>query len=164
MQRNDSNFCSDCFTKPIDSTNVELPNEAGIESLIAEYVQLHSDEKRISERLDEIKDLLKTVAAAKQRVAGAVVLRAGDAAVKCSYKVTVKYNTDKVAALESALDETTFAALFDRKVSYAPVKGKIEEVTNSTDEATAALRDSLNAATERTEIASITVVPAPKKK
>ena len=163
--RDDKSFCLDCFDKPAGSAAAAaLPDESGIEALIAEYVQLHAEEKRIGERLDEIKEALKTIAAAKDRVAGAVVLRAGEAAVRCSYKVTVKYNQEKIAALENLLNAEEFASLFERKVNYAPVKAKVEEILNSTDDAQAALRDAISEAAERSETASLTVVMPPKKK
>ena len=100
----------------------------------------------------------------KERVAGAVVLRAGEDAVRCSYKVTVKYNQEKIAALENLLNAEEFASLFERKVNYAPIKAKVEEILNSTDSAQTALRDALNEAAERSETASLAVVMPPKKK
>ncbi len=163
--RDDKTFCPDCFAKPAAQVAATpLPDESGIEALIGEYVQLHAEEKRIGERLDEIKEALKTIAAAKERVAGAVVLRAGADAVRCSYKVTVKYNQEKIAALESLLNAEEFASLFERKVNYAPVKARVEEILNSTDSAQAALRDAINEAAERSETASLAVVIPPKKK
>lgn len=161
--RADSFYCPECFSKPADGAPSELPDEAIIESLIAEYVALHAEEKRIGERMDSIKEQLKAVSAMKERVANSVVLRAGETAVKCSYKVGFKLAPERVAELERILDEAQFASLIERKISFSPIKEKIEEFLKGTDENGAVIRDILQSAIERTETASLTVV-SPKKK
>jgi hypothetical protein len=162
MTRDGAFYCAGCYAKQPASRGGATVDETVIESLVAEYVQLHAEEKRLSERMNEIKEAIKAFADTKQRASNAVVLRAGDAAVKCSYKVVVKYDQEKLAALESLLGESAFATLFERRVSYAPVKDKIEEIIRSTDEANAPLREALERAAERVEVASITVVPKRK--
>jgi coenzyme F420-reducing hydrogenase delta subunit len=161
--RGDSVLCPECFAKPYGDELAELPDEATLESLIAEYVALHAEEKRVSERLGQIKEQLKTVALMKERVAGTVVLRAGDSAVKCSYKVGLKLNPERAEELERILDEDQFASLVERKISFSPIKEKIEEFLKGTDEEGASVRELLQAALERTETASLTVIP-PKKR
>ncbi|MDQ3816792.1 MAG: hypothetical protein M3362_03745 [Acidobacteriota bacterium] len=161
--RTDSVYCPECFIKPPDDVLSELPDEATLESLIAEYVALHAEEKRVSERLGQIKEQLKAVALMKERVANAVVLRAGDSAVKCSYKVGLKLNSERAEELERILDEEQFASLIERKISFSPIKEKIEEFLNGTDEESAGVRELLHAALEKTETASLTVVTAKKK-
>lgn len=161
--RADSVYCPECFVKPPDDALLELPDEASLESLIAEYVALHTEEKRVSERLGQIKEQLKAVALMKERVANAVVLRAGDSAVKCSYKVGLKLNSERAEELERILEEERFSSLIERKISFSPVKEKIEEFLKETDDESASLRELLRAALERTETASLTVV-TPKKK
>jgi regulator of replication initiation timing len=161
--RNESVYCPECFAKPSDDSLSELPDEAMLESLIAEYVALHAEEKHISERLGEIKEKLKAVALMKERVANAVVLRAGDSAVKCSYKVGLKLNPERTGELERVLDEDQFASLIERKISFSPIKEKIEEFLKGTDEESARVRELLQVAIERTETASLLVVPSKKK-
>lgn len=161
--RADSVYCPECFSKPADGSPSEFPDEATIESLIAEYVALHAEEKKIGERMDSIKEQLKAVSAMKERVANSVVLRAGETAVKCSYKVGFKLAPERVAELERILDEKQFASLIERKINFSPIKEKIEEFLKGTDENGAVVRDILQSAIERTETASLTVIP-PKKK
>jgi hypothetical protein len=161
--RADSVYCPECFIKPFGDALSELPDETTLESLIAEYVALHAEEKRVSERLGQIKEQLKAVALMKERVANAVVLRAGDTAVKCSYKVGLKLNPERVGELERILDEGQFATLIERKISFSPIKEKIEEFLKGTDEESADVRELLHAVLERTETASLTVV-TPKKR
>jgi hypothetical protein len=161
--RADSVYCPECFAKPSDNALSELPDQATLESLIAEYVTLRAEERRVSERLGQIKEQLKVVALMKERVANAVVLRAGDSAVKCSYKVGLKLSPDRAEELERILDEGQFASLIERKISFSPIKEKIEEFLKETDDESTSARELLHAALERTETASLTVV-TPKKK
>jgi hypothetical protein len=161
--RGASLFCPPCFVKPSEGTLSDLPDEAMLETLIAEYVALHAEEKRIGERLGEIKEKIKAVALMKERVANAVVLRAGDSAVKCSYKAGLKLKPEQVEELERVLDEDQFASLIERKISFSPIKEKIEEFLKGTDEESARVRELLQVAIERTEIVSLLVVPSKKK-
>src|SRR2546423_9231998 len=110
-------------------------------------------------RAAEIKERLKMAARARPRVSNAVVLRAeGGAGVRCSYTVKTSYDTEKLAAAEVLLDAAEFAALFERKVTFAAVKGQLEEFLSSTDEARASARDAVRSAEQRTEVATLTVV------
>jgi hypothetical protein len=97
-------------------------------------------------------------------VAGAVTLSGAEGAVKCSFKTNLKCIPEKVGALEGQLAPDEFAALFERKVSYSPVKDNLEKLLSS-DAATddnAGLRELILASVERTETPTLTVV-RPKK-
>src|SRR5256714_9223878 len=150
-------FCFECFGKSAEGD--AAPTDEEVAALVAEYVALHEELKRLDARAAEIKERLKMAARARPRVSNAVVLRAeGGAGVRCSYTVKTSYDTEKLAAAEVLLDAAEFAALFERKVTFAAVKGQLEEFLSSTDEARASARDAVRSAEQRTEVATLTVV------
>lgn len=154
--------CSDCAAHGAQPAAADAPGEAEVESLVTEYIGLHAEEKRIKDRLEEIKERLKVAAASRGRVAGAVTLSGAEGAVKCSFKTNLKCIPEKVSALEGQLEPDEFAALFERKVSYSPVKDNLEKLLSDDAGTDANLREQLLAAVERTETPTLTVV-RPKK-
>jgi hypothetical protein len=95
-------------------------------------------------------------------VAGAVTLRGEEGALKCSFKTSLKCIAEKVSALEGQLEPAEFAALFERRVSYSPVKDQLERFLSNDAGTDANLRELILAAVERTETPTLTVV-RPKK-
>ena len=158
----DAVYCSDCEAQALRAKAGDVPDESEIDGLVSEYIALHAEEKRVKDRLDEIKEQLKAAASIRQRVAGAVTLSGEDGAVKCSFKTNLKCIPEKVSALEGQLEPEKFAALFERKVSYSPVKDQLEKILSNEDGGDANLRESILAAVERTETPTLTVV-RPKK-
>lgn len=151
--------CAECEAGGAAAVSPEdVPDEATVETLVAEYVALHAEEKRVKDRLEAIKEQLKLAASVRQRVAGAVTLRGGGGAVKCGYKSALRCDDEKVAALEAALDAEQFETLFQRSVKYAPVKENLERLLSDTDRDQAELRELVSAAVERTEQSTLTVV------
>src|SRR5438309_11561824 len=69
-------------------------SEDALAALVAEFVRLHAEAKQLNDRLDAVKEQLKQHAASQPREANAVLLRAGEHAVKCGYSVRVSYNVD----------------------------------------------------------------------
>jgi hypothetical protein len=164
VRREAALYCLDCGARPAGVAPEDVPDESEVEALVAEYVALHAEESRVKKRLDEIKERLKVASSVRQRVAGAVTLRAGDAAVKCSFKASLRCDEEKVAELERALAAEQFESLFQRSVRYSPVKESLESLfADSSDEA-AELRRLVLPAVERTEQAVLTVVRAKKGK
>ncbi len=158
-ERDGSSYCAGCFHKAVETPGVTPPDEEELEALVIEYVSLHSEHKKISDRLDEIKERLKAAAALKQRIGGAVVLRAGEAVIRCSYTLKYKCDAEKVEALADALGQERFASLFERKVSFNPVKDNLEEfLTGASD----AMREAVLDAIEKTEVPML-IVPRRKK-
>jgi len=156
-------LCAECAAAALPFVAPEdVPDEATVETLVAEYVALHAEEKRVKERLEEIKEQLKIAASVRQRVAGAVTLSGGGGAIKCSYKTALKCDDEKVAALERALDTEQFESLFQRSVKYAPVKENLERLLSDASGDHAEFRELVRAAVERTEQSSLTVVRAKK--
>lgn len=158
----DKPMCAGCDVRRAGVAPEDAPAEAEVEGLVAEYVRLHAEEKRIKERVDEIKERLKLAALYRQRVANSVTLRGEDCAVKCSYRTNWKCDDAKVAALADALDAETFASLFERSVKFAPVKDGLEKLLAGESDAEANLRRLVAAAVEQSEQATLTVV-RPKK-
>jgi hypothetical protein len=162
LSRENLAYCSDCFSKPSGATGAGIVDETLMEALIAEYVSLHAEEKRISDRMEVVKDQLKTAASAKQREGNAVTLRAGDAAIRCSYRTSLKCDADSTEALAQLLDEEEFSRLFERKTSFTPVKDRITEFLKDVDETHQAARDAVRAALRETETVTLSVVIARK--
>ena len=160
--RDDAVYCSDCEALALKANAPDAPDESEVESLVTEFIKLHAEEKRIKDRLDEIKEQLKAAASARERVAGAVTLGGAEGAVKCSFKTNLKCIPEKVSALEAQLEAERFAALFERKVSYSPVKDNFEKFLSNDAGADANLRALVLAAVEKTETPTLTVV-RPKK-
>lgn len=161
--RADLVLCAECHAKPQGVAAADSLDESGIKLLIAEYTTLHAEEKRTVARMEEIKELLKDVASAQPRVSGAVTLRAGDQAVKCSFRTTLKCDADTVEKLEQTLDGKEFGELFERKVTYSPHKESVQEFLNTTDAEHEGARELLRAAVRESESATLIVVPARKK-
>jgi hypothetical protein len=161
-ERGGAGYCSACDLKAANVSPEDVPDEAEVDRLVAEYVALHAEEKRVKDRMDEIKERLKTAASVRQRVANAVTLKGEDGAVKCSYRAAWKCDDEKVAALEGALDAERFGALFQRSVKYAPVRESLERLFSDEAGADADLKNLVAAAVEKSEQATLTVV-RPKK-
>jgi hypothetical protein len=150
--------CFECFGRASAPDGSEALTDEEVASLVAEYVALHEELKRLDSRASEIKEQLKRAATARPRISNAVVLRAGEAGVRCSYAAKATYDAEKLSAAEQLLGAEGFAALFERKVTFAAVKGRLEEFLSSTDAATADARAAVRAAETRTEVATLTVV------
>jgi hypothetical protein len=162
MDRDGKGHCPDCFARAALDPDIEPPTDEETEALVAEYIALHSDEKRIKARLDFIKDRLKSAAAAKQRIAGAVVLRSDAGEVRCSYSVKLRCDDEKVAALEPLLGYERFTSLFDRKVSFTPLKESIKEFLSDDARESDALKRAVRDAVAEIETPSLSV-PRQKK-
>ncbi len=157
LKRDALTLCGDCFAKP-PSSSVNAVLLENPESLISEYIALHAEEKRIKTRMDELKEALKEVAAVQQRVSNAVTLRAGEQAVKCSFRSSLKCHQETVELLAERLDETVFDELFERKVSYSPHKERVQEFLSRADDEQSEARGLLRSAITETETATLTVV------
>ena len=157
--------CFECFGRAAEGEEAP-PSEEETAALVAEYVELHEESKRLGARLDEIKELLKRAARARPRVSNAVVLRAGEGAagVRCSYAVRTSYDAEKLSAAERLLGPDLFSNLFERKVTFAARRDSLEAFLSSSDEGQAAARDAVRAAEQRSEVETVTVVVQRKKK
>jgi hypothetical protein len=154
--------CAECHKQGLTAEGGEpLPSEEEVEELVAEFVALYEESKRLDARMGDIKERLKLAAQARPRVSNAVVLRAGDAGVRCSFAVRTSYDAARLAAAEELLGEE-FGSLFERKVTFAAVKGRLEEFLAAADAERAAAREAVRAAEQRSEVATLTVV-TPKK-
>jgi hypothetical protein len=166
LARNDTGAlnCFECFGRPASSDGTEALSDEEVAALVAEYVALHEELKRLDGRASEIKEQLKLASSARPRVSNAVVLRTDVGSVRCSYTSKTAYDAEKLVAAEALLGVEEFAALFERKVTFSAVKPRLEEFLSSDEEATADAREAVRAAETRTEVATLTVVAQRKKK
>ena len=155
--------CVQCLAAPVSDDDAAALSEEALAALVAEFIRLHAEAKQLNDRLDAVKEQLKRHAASQPRVANAVLLRAGEHAVKCGYSVRVSYHAEKLAAVEAMLGTEHFTALFTRKITFSPVKESLDAFLASEAADTAAARAAILAAAERTEIATVTPV-TPKRK
>jgi hypothetical protein len=154
----DAVYCFDCEAQALKAKTVDALDESEVGALVSEFIALHAEEKRIKDRLDAIKEELKAAASVRERVAGAVTLSGEDGSVKCSFKTNLKCIPEKVSALEQQLEPDKFAALFERKVNYSPVRDQLEKFLSGDGATDANLRESVLAAIERTETPTLTLV------
>jgi hypothetical protein len=155
--------CVQCLAAPISKDDTAALSDAALAALVAEFIQLHAEAKHLNDRLDAVKEQLKRHAASQPRMANSVLLRTGEHAVKCGYSVRVSYHAEKLAAVEALLGTEHFATLFTRKITFSAVKESLDAFLASEAPDTAAARDAILAAAERTEV--VTVAPvAPKRK
>jgi hypothetical protein len=160
LQREGSRYCTDCFAKSGEDSTAKMLSEEEVSTLISEFTRLHAEEKKIKEQLEDVKEKLKRHAASQPRVNNAVLLRAGEAAVKCGYSVRISYDSEKLGAVEGLLGTERFAELFTREVKFTPVKDRLEEfLSDETKEASEA-RSAIIASMDRKEIMTITPAPA----
>ncbi len=155
--------CVSCLVPAVSDEGAAALSDAELSALVAEFIQLHAEVKQLNDRLDAVKEQLKRHAASQPRMANAVMLRAGEHAVKCGYSVRVSYNGNKLAAVEALLGTEPFTALFTRKITFSPVKESLDTFLASEAPGTAAARAAILAAAERTEIATVMPV-TPKRK
>ncbi len=92
-------------------------SEEDVEVLVAEYARVDAEQKKLDARLKELKEMIKAVAATRERVANAVVLGTGESRVTCSFSVSYKCDDDQAAALETVLGAERFSALFKRSIT-----------------------------------------------
>lgn len=160
--------CAECFGGDVLTDGEELPSEDELAALIAEYVALHDEAKRLDARMSEIKEQLKLAARVRPRVSNAVVLRASDddagPTVRCSFSVRTTYDADGLARAEHLLGAQQFAELFERKVSFSPVKESLEAFFSSSDGERAAAREAIRSAEQRTETTTLNVVSQKKRR
>ena len=157
-------YCFECFGKAASPEGEDAPTDEEVAALVAEFVALHVESKRLNARASEIKERLKLAARARPRVSNAVVLRAGDTGVRCSFNSKTTYDAEKLASAEALLGAEEFSTLFERKVSFSAVKESLEAFLSSDDDAHAHARDAVRAAENHTEIATLTVVGKQKEK
>jgi len=155
-------FCAECFRAPAAGVDPQ-PSDVEVEALVARFVALHAEKKRIDAELEEIKERLKLVALARPRVANAVVLRAGEEGVRCSYSLRTTWDAEKLSAAEELLGGEEFSSLFERKVSFTPLRDRLDEFLNDTAEERRAARELVRSAAQVSETTTLNVI-GPRKK
>jgi hypothetical protein len=160
--RDGAPYCGRCPAAPDSAESAAALSDAEVAALVAEFIQLHAEAKHVNDRLEAVKEQLKRHAASQPRVANAVVLRTGEHAIKCGYSVRVSYNAEKLATVEALLGTEHFTALFTRKTTFSAVKESLNAFLANAAPDTAAARDAILAAAERSEV--VTVAPVTPKR
>jgi hypothetical protein len=163
VMRDGALCCVRCLAAPGPKDDTAALSDEALSALVAEFIQLHAEAKRLNDRLETVKEQLKRHAASQPRTVNAVMLRTGEYAVKCGYSMRVSYNADKLVAVEAILGTEHFTALFTRKITFSAVKEPLDAFLASEAADTAAARAAILAAAERTEIATVTPVTAKRK-
>jgi hypothetical protein len=154
---NEGFSCYDCpSNNQITDNQLSLTDQipdSEVAALVDEFILLHAEEKRVKDRLEEIKDALKTIAALRERVSNAVVLKSSreEQAVKCSFSQSFKADQSKIVQLERELEKDQFASLFKTEVKYTLIKEAIEEILSTTDTTRASIRDAILSSIEKIE-------------
>ena len=163
VQRAGARYCQSCLaTAGAREEDAAAVRDGDLPALVAEFIRLHAEAKQLTDRLDAVKEQLKQHAASQPRLANAVLLRAGEDAVKCGYSARVSYHAEKLAAVEALLGTEHFTALFTRKITFSALKQPLDAFLASDAADTAAARAAILAAAERTEV--ITVTPVTPKR
>jgi hypothetical protein len=155
-------YCVECHDRLFAPKENDGVSSDDLEALVAEYVRLDAEAKRIGERLETIKDLLKAVASNRERVAGAVTLGAGEATVKCTFTTSYKVDAASAEALETALGAERFAELFERKVTVGANKTNVEQLLKGVGDADTEARDAVRSLVDVVESARL-LVQRPRK-
>lgn len=156
-------LCVECFGVTSDESGEPPLEDEEVASLVERFVALHAEKRRVDERLEELKEQLKRAARSRPRLAGAVVLRAGEAGVRCSYTLKTTWDAEKLSAAEELLGGERFGALFERKTTYTPVRAAVEEFLAGADESQAAAREAVRAAARQTETETLNILARRKK-
>lgn len=102
-----------------------------VAELVDRYVSLHTEEKQIKEKMEEIKEQLKTIAKAQSdggKKAVALAGTGGKPCVKCTYRTSFRADAVKVAELKDCLGNELFATLFSEKFSFDVNKSNFEKI------------------------------------
>jgi hypothetical protein len=151
-------YCADCFDTTFGPGG-HLAEE-DVEAIVAEYIELDAESKRIEKRLDALKDRIKAIAATRERVSGTVMLGRGDQRVTCSYVASYKLDAERAAALETALGADVFDTYFERKLALN--RAAVDRLLSSPDAAETELRATVGSVVELVESPRVSV-PRPKK-
>ncbi len=157
-QRDDKPCCPECLTAPPESTIAAPLSDAELAAAVAEFHRLNTEEKRVKEQLEAVKEKLRRHAATQQRTENGVTMRAGEQAVKCGWSVTISYDSEKLAAVETMLGAGRFAELFTCEMKYSAIRDSIAAFLAADESATAAARAAIREAQKVTETARLTVV------
>jgi hypothetical protein len=160
-RRDDKPCCPDCLNAPQESDTAVPLSDEELAAAVAEFHRLNAEEKRVKEQLEAVKEKLRRHAATQQRTENGVTMRAGEQAVKCSWSVTISYDSEKLAAVEAILGAERFAELFTSEMKYSAIKEKVEEFLKADAPETATARAVILEAQKVTESPRLTIV-APK--
>ncbi len=149
--------CPEC--KSSASRQPELNYAADeVAELVDEYMNLHSEEKRIKDEMEAVKQKLKEIAEAQSGGKKAVTLVGSNSSgVKCTYRTSLKADAEKVADLRDCLGEEMFSALFSEKTSFDVNKNNFEKVISADADLPEDVRRQIEAAVKVSVSATLNV-------
>ena len=147
-------YCLECLARLADP-DAEPLDEDQIETLAREFVELHAQLKPLNDRLDEIKEKLKRIAAGRPREGNAVLLGNGETAVKCGFSTRVSFDAERLLALENVVGVDLIETLFERKISFSANKESLAAFLADEDPRYSSARTAIEDATEVKEIQSL---------
>lgn len=125
--------CPQCKSTATDQPELNF-DAAEVAELVDEFLSLHAEEKRIKEQLDAIKEQLKAIAEARSDGGKKAVTLArtdGQVGVKCTYRTSLKADTEKVSELLDCLGQELFSTLFSEKTTFDVNKSNFEKVISA---------------------------------
>lgn len=159
-------FCPECFAKGASPGVSAAPRgDEEVSALVARYLELYRESRRVEEQFEEVKERLKVVARARPRISNAVLLRAdGESGVRCSYLFRTSYDAEALGEAERLMGTEEFGALFERKVSYSAIKDSLERFLSAEGDGRDEARGLIRAAARHKEEERINVVESRRKK
>ena len=152
--RPEGRVCAGCLEAGAGGPAV--PDESRTKALVDEFLELSGRHKEMGRRIDEIKELLKLAAAARERAGNAVVIRGENGAVRCGYSKKVSFADEDALALEPVLGEELFATLFEPKVSVKANSKAILRILEGEEPAPAEIREALRSVIDVVESSMLT--------
>jgi len=151
--------CPECKSSATDQAEINF-DAAEVAELVDEYVSLYAEEKRIKEKLDAIKEQLKAIAEARSDGGKKAVTLArtdGQVGVKCTYRTSLKADTEKVSELQDCLGQELFSTLFSEKTSFDVNKSNFEKVISADADLPEDVRRQIEAAVKISVSATLNV-------
>ena len=152
--------CPECKSSAKDPVEISF-DDAEVAELVDEYVSLHAEEKRIKEQLDAIKEQLKAIAEAQSDGGKKAVTLArtdGQVGVKCTYRTSLKADTEKVSELQDCLGQELFSTLFSEKTSFDVNKSNFEKIISTDADLPEDVRRQIEAAVKVSVSTTLNVV------
>jgi hypothetical protein len=146
-------YCTGCFETTFGPGG--HLSEEDVEAVVAEYIALDAEAKRIEKQLDALKDQIKAIAATRERVSGTVMLGRGDHRVTCTFVAQYKLDVERAAALEATLGPDLFGSYFERKLAVN--RSAVDRLLSSSEPTDIDLRAAVGSVVDLVESPRVTV-------
>jgi hypothetical protein len=129
---NETFYCPECNSDSAKQAELNFTDEE-VARLVDEFVVLHAEEKRVKGQIETLKQQLKEIAEAQSGGKKPVTLTGSDGAsgVKCTYRTSLKADTEKVSELQDCLGQELFSTLFSEKTTFDVNRSNFEKVISA---------------------------------